>query len=229
MIKRCKMKNILITLLIIIGLNFNTQAQRRKDKLENTVDSLSYALGISFAESIQKLNISDINVEKITLALDNVMNENEPKMSVQDAQNLIQKYLIELSEKQKQENLIKANEFLEENAKKEDVHVISEGLQYKILREGMGNYPQSNSKVKTNYKGTLLDGTVFDSSYERGEPIEFELGRVIKGWQEAIKHMKPGAKWILYIHPDLAYGERETGNIPPNSLLIFEIELLSVQ
>ena len=89
--------------------------------------------------------------------------------------------------------------------------------------------PTLANRVKTHYKGTLLDGTEFDSSYERGEPIDFKLGGVIKGWQEALQLMKPGAKWILYIHPDLGYGERGTGPIPANSLLIFEIELLSVE
>ena len=103
------------------------------------------------------------------------------------------------------------------------------GLQYKVITEGTGLSPTPKSKVKAHYKGTLVDGTVFDSSYDRGEPIVFGVNQVIRGWQEALVIMKPGAKWILYIPPYLGYGDRDSGPIPANSILIFEIELLSVE
>lgn len=226
------MKKIIITglALVIVLISLQANAQwNRKDKLETDVDSLSYAIGISFANSIQNQSIPELDIDKIALALEHVINENNPKMTVQDAQTLIKNYLTELNEKKKQENLIQANKFLEDNGKDDSIYKLPSGLQYKILRKGSGESPINTSKVKTHYKGTLLDGTVFDNSYDRGEPIEFQLGRVIKGWQEALKLMKPGAKWILYIHPDLGYGERPTSSIPANSLLIFEIELLSVK
>jgi len=226
------MKRVIISIyaVALFLISIQAYAQRsKKDKLETEVDSLSYAIGISFANSIKTQDIPELNIDKITMALENLINENEPKMTVQEAQKFIQTYLTGLKEKQKQENLIKANEFLEDNMKKDGVHVLPSGLQYKIIKEGIGVSPTLANKVKTHYKGTLLDGTEFDSSYERGEPIEFKLGGVIKGWQEALKLMKPGSKWILYIHPDLGYGERGTGPIPANSLLIFEIELLSVE
>lgn len=223
------MKNILITLLIIIGLNPNSQAQRRKDKLENKADSISYAIGISFANSIQSQHIPELSIEKIALAMENVLNDNEPKMSAQDAQKFIQAYLTELKEIQKRDNLIKANEFLEDNKTKSNIIVLPSGLQYEVIRAGQGQSPVLANRVKTHYKGMLLDGTVFDSSYDRGEPIVLGVGQVIDGWKQALQLMKPGAKWKLYIHPDLGYGERATGNIPANSLLIFEIELLSIE
>ena len=119
--------------------------------------------------------------------------------------------------------------FLDENKKKPGVVTLPSGLQYKIIKEGEGPSPLKTSKVKAHYKGTLMDGTVFDSSYERGEPITFGVNQVIKGWQEALVLMKPGAKWMLYIPPYLGYGERNSGPIPANSLLIFEIELISIE
>lgn len=223
------MKNILIILILITGFCLNSQAQRRKDRLENKADSISYAIGISFANSIQNQHIPELNIEKIALALENVLNDNEPKMTAQDAQKFLQVYLTELKEIQKRDNLIKANEFLESNKKKGNITVLPSGLQYEVINEGQGQSPVLANRVKTHYKGMLLDGTVFDSSYDRGEPIVLGVGQVIDGWKQALQLMKPGAKWKLYIHPDLGYGERATGNIPANSLLIFEIELLSIE
>jgi FKBP-type peptidyl-prolyl cis-trans isomerase len=224
------MKKIGLIILISVLIISTSSAQKgKKNQLENEVDSASYALGISVATSIKRLNIPDLSLEKIYMAIDDVMKNEETKLTLKESEKYIQFYLTELKESQKIENLISANKFLEENKKREGVQVIQEGLQYEVLREGLGESPLSTSKVKTHYKGTLLDGSVFDSSYDRGEPIEFQLGRVIKGWQEALKLMKPGAKWKLYIHPNLGYGERATESIPANSLLIFEIELLSVE
>ena len=223
------MKNILIILLLIAGFCLNSQAQRRKDRLENKADSISYAIGVSFGNSIQSQHIPELSIEKIALAMENVLNDHEPKMTAQDAQKFIQAYLTELKEIQKRDNLIKANEFLENNKKKSNITVLPSGLQYEVIKEGQGQSPVLANRVKTHYKGMLLDGTVFDSSYDRGEPIVLGVGQVIDGWKQALQLMKPGAKWKLYIHPDLGYGERATGNIPANSLLIFEIELLSIE
>jgi FKBP-type peptidyl-prolyl cis-trans isomerase FklB len=224
------MKKIFLLVLLSVMIVAESSAQRgKKDKLENVADSVSYALGVSFATSIQSLKIPDLNLEKIYKAIEDVMESEEAKFTVNESQQVIQAYITELKEIQKKDNLVEANMFLEENKKREGVLVIQEGLQYEVLKEGSGESPTSSSKVKTHYKGTLLDGSVFDSSYDRGQPIDFPLGRVIKGWQEALKLMKPGAKWKLYVHPNLGYGERDTKEIPANSLLIFEIELLSFE
>jgi FKBP-type peptidyl-prolyl cis-trans isomerase FklB len=224
------MKKIALLILVSVLMIAESSAQRgKKNRLENVTDSVSYAIGISFANSMKNLKIPELNLEKIYMAIEDAMETSETKLTASESQQIIQAYMTELKEYQIKENLINANEFLEENRKREGVIVLPSGLQYEVLLEGTGESPVSSSKVTTHYKGTLLDGSVFDSSYDRGEPIDFQLGRVIKGWQEALKLMKPGAKWKLYIHPDLGYGERVTESIPANSLLIFEIELLSVE
>jgi FKBP-type peptidyl-prolyl cis-trans isomerase len=125
----------------------------------------------------------------------------------------------------------RAEKFLMENKTKEGVKTLPSGLQYKVIKDGTGKTPKASDTVVTHYRGTLIDGTEFDSSYKRGEPAEFPVGGVIKGWTEALQLMKEGAKWILYVPPKLAYGERGTpgGPIGPNETLIFEIELIKVK
>ncbi|MDX1815211.1 MAG: FKBP-type peptidyl-prolyl cis-trans isomerase, partial [Thermodesulfobacteriota bacterium] len=129
-----------------------------------------------------------------------------------------------------EKNLAEGKSFLEKNAKKEGVKTLPSGLQYKVLKKGSGISPKKTDTVTVNYKGTLIDGTEFDSSYKRGKPATFRVGGVIAGWTEGLQLMKPGAKWQLFIPPNLAYGERGAGaRIAPNSTLIFEVELVSVQ
>jgi FKBP-type peptidyl-prolyl cis-trans isomerase len=125
----------------------------------------------------------------------------------------------------------KGQDFLAENAKKEGVKTLADGLQYKVIKDGTGASPKATDVVSVHYKGTLIDGTEFDSSYKRGQPTEFPVNRVIPGWTEALQLMKEGSKWILYIPSKLAYGERGTpgGPIPPDATLIFEVELLKVK
>jgi len=223
-------KAFILIAIITLSLNMSSWAQKgKKNKLENKVDSLSYAIGLSLGKSIKDQHIPDLNTDKIALAIEDILNTNEQKLSLEQSQQIIKTYLTDLQKKQKQDNLIEANEFLEDNRAKANVVVLPSGLQYEILREGKGLSPTRTNKVRTHYKGTLLDGTTFDSSYDRGEPISFGVGQVIKGWQEALQLMKPGSKWKLFIHPDLGYGERATNSIPANSLLIFEIELLNIE
>ena len=126
------------------------------------------------------------------------------------------------------DNKTLGREFLEENAKKDSVITLPSGLQYKVLVKGEGEVPQSTDRVKVHYEGRLLDGTVFDSSYQRGEPTEFTPTQVIKGWTEALTMMPVGSKWQLYIPFDLAYGDRDTGKIKPDSMLIFDVELIDI-
>lgn len=129
---------------------------------------------------------------------------------------------------QGEQNLTKAQQFLEQNKQEPDVQVTESGLQYKVLEEGSGASPSADDTVRVHYRGTLLDGTEFDSSYARGEPAEFGVSQVISGWTEALQKMKVGGKWKLWIPPSQAYGARGQGPIPPNSLLVFEVELLDI-
>ena len=226
------MKRTAFLVFTLIGLIMvvESSAQRgKKDKLENMIDSVSYAIGINFASSLQKQNLSELHINKISQAIEDVFSNQDAKITEEQSQLLIKDYITKVQENLKNENLIKANAFLEENKGNEGVIVLPSGLQYLVLKDGDGINPLPTSKVKTHYKGTLLDGTVFDSSYERGEPITFGVNQVIKGWQEALVLMNPGSKWKLFVPPGLGYGERNTGSIPSNSLLIFEIELIGIE
>lgn len=157
-----------------------------------------------------------------------VMGTEVPGVSMDSTQILVQKQM-EYYKKAKYVETIKKNEdFLKENGKKKDVVTTASGLQYKIITKGTGEIPTATQRVKVNYRGTLIDGTEFDSSYKRNEPTTFACNQVIKGWTEALTMMPVGSKWELYIPQELAYGERDNGQIPPYSTLVFEVELLEI-
>ncbi|NLE29099.1 MAG: FKBP-type peptidyl-prolyl cis-trans isomerase [Phycisphaerae bacterium] len=200
----------------------------------NEKDQVSYALGFQIGNDLKSNNI-DINVDVFAKAIKDVMGDKKLAMSQEEIitalTNFQQKMraqaeanLKEMGEK----NLAEAKAFLETNAKKEGVKTLPSGLQYKVIKSGTGETPQATDKVKVNYVGKFLNGQEFDSSYKRGEPAEFNADQVIPGWTEALTMMKEGDKWELYIPPSLGYGEMGRGPIPPNSLLIFEVELLDV-
>ena len=226
-----KKTSFLILMFICILFVAEASAQRKKkNEMVNEIDSISYALGVNLGSSIKNLNIDNLNIKQINMGIENIINGGEVKISVEDGHKMIQAFLIDLQEKQVVENLEKANTFLDENKSKEGVITLPSGLQYKVITEGVGQNPMASDKVRVHYEGKLLDGTVFDSSYERGESITFGVNQVIKGWQEALQLMRPGAKWELYIPPTLGYGERGAGaSIPSNALLIFTVELLGVE
>jgi len=219
-------------------LTFFISYQQAQVTLENLIDSMSYAIGFDIGSNIKKGEV-DLDVDLIAEGLAKALESDDPELlSAQDIQAMVQAWQMQAQQKftermQKiaEENRAKGDAFLAENAEKEGITVTESGLQYKVIEEGEGNRPTDSSMVTVHYEGKLLDGTTFDSSYERGEPIEFEVGQVIPGWTEAIQLMRPGAKWQVYIPSDLGYGERGTpnGEIPPNSVLIFDVELLSVQ
>jgi FKBP-type peptidyl-prolyl cis-trans isomerase len=144
-------------------------------------------------------------------------------------QNDLQERANARMQQQAEENLAEAEAFLEENKEREGVQVLEPGLQYMVMEEGEGESPPADATVTAHYSGTLLDGTEFDSSYDRGEPLQIAANQVIQGWTKALTNMKPGSKWKVWIHPDLAYGEQGRPTIPPNSLLVFEMELLSYE
>jgi len=226
------MKKTSLLIIALIGIFFIGEAnaqRKKKDELKTEIDSVSYALGVNMGSSIKNLNIDNINVEQINKGIKDIITTDEVKISADDAHLLIQNFLINLQEKQKMENIEKGNAFLEENKTKEGVVTLPSGLQYLVTEEGAGQSPLATDRVKVHYEGKLIDGTIFDSSIERGEPIVFGVNQVIMGWQEALQLMKPGSKWTLFIPANLGYGERVAGSIPANSLLIFEVELLGIE
>ncbi len=223
------MKHLVWALVLVAG--FATASETYSDK-----DILSYSLGHQTGSSAKKQEL-DISTEAFITGLKDAMagkaSAIDPEKQQAVMANFKQQYLQRMQAKQQEQamsNLEKADAFLAENQKKDGITTTESGLQYRVITEGEGTSPTLNNSVVVHYKGTLIDGTEFDSSYKRGEPIEFPVTGVIRGWTEALQLMKPGAKYELFIPPALGYGERGAGAaIPPNSALIFEVELVEVK
>jgi FKBP-type peptidyl-prolyl cis-trans isomerase FklB len=194
------------------------------------MDKLSYALGMSMASSLLQSGFTNIDAESFTQAFKDIMNNADTLVTEQEADRLIRSYFAERQQEMLSKNLQEGREFLAENAKREGVVTLPSGLQYEILTESDGPKPSLTDKVKCHYQGTLIDGTVFDSSIRRGQPAVFGVNQVIKGWVEALQLMSVGSKWRLFIPSELAYGEQGAGkDIQPNSTLIFDVELLGIE
>ena len=199
-------------------------------------DRLSYALGLSMGNNFRSSGIEKINVQDFADGVAAVFYGSEPRMSYDEAKAEIQKFFTELQAKQDEaakvmgeQNARAGEAFLTENGKRSEVKTTASGLQYEVLEEGDGPRPEAGDQVVVHYTGKLIDGTVFDSSEERGEPATFGVTQVIPGWVEALQMMKEGAKWRLFIPSNLAYGPNGAGNIiGPNSTLIFDVELIKV-
>jgi FKBP-type peptidyl-prolyl cis-trans isomerase len=227
-----------IIFLMAVGILFASiscsQNGTKKVKLETNIDSVSYAIGVIFGtqnlEQIKSAPSGDeINTSVMASAFTTVISEGDVLISDDDAKTLINNFFQNASTKLAQKNLEEGNAFLEKNKAREGVVTTASGLQYEIITEGKGPKPTADDQVKVDYTGTLIDGTVFDSSVERGQPATFGVGQVIPGWTEALELMPVGSKWKIYIPADLAYGERGAGNdIGPNATLIFEVELLEI-
>ena len=197
-------------------------------------DSVAYYMGVSIAENIKKDKATYENYfdKKVFLIGFQEALKDSAQISEKEGRQVMGRYsreLMELKEKLKAERIAAQKAFLEENAAKAGIITTESGLQYEIITAGRGASPEASDRVEVHYEGTLIDGTVFDSSYERGESITFGVGQVIKGWTEVLQLMKEGAKYRAYIPADLAYGDRDMGEIPPGSTLIFDIELLKVK
>lgn len=193
------------------------------------MDKISYALGLGIGQQLKSMNIENFNVQDFTQSICDVLTGAEPAISHREAQTLLNEYFDRQARKQAEGAIAEGKVFLEANAKKEGVTVTKSGLQYQVLREGTGRSPKATDKVRCHYEGTLIDGTVFDSSYRRGEPADFPLNGVIPGWTEGVQLMKEGAKYRFFIPYLLGYGERGAGSsIPPYSTLIFDVELVKV-
>jgi len=197
--------------------------------LKTNVDSVAYAIGISVAGSLKSLGLSDINTEHLIRAINETLKGGTTAMTAEQANQVIGEYFQKQTSVKGQANKQAGEKFLAENKKRPEVKTTESGLQYEVIKMGEGPKPTATDRVKVNYHGTLADGTVFDSSVERGEPVEFPVNGVIQGWQEALQLMPVGSKWKVYLPSELAYGERAAGpTIGPNSALVFEVELLEI-
>ena len=202
----------------------------KEKSIKTEEEKYSYAIGYQFAQNLKGQNVT-VDGEALAQAVKDVLNDKDPKITEQQMQESMQKMYESRRakmEKEAEENKTKGAAFLEENKGKDGVKTTDSGLQYKVLSEGDGKKPSENDTVSVHYKGTLINGDEFDSSYKRNQPAEFPVKAVIPGWTEALQLMKTGAKYQLWIPSELAYGERGRPNIPPNSVLVFEVELLDI-
>ena len=200
------------------------------------MDKLSYALGIGIGSQLAQMGAKDLNIDDFAQAIKDVITGKPLQVDDQEAQQIVQKFFQEQEEKQRAAAIEKGKaarkegeDFLAANGKKENVVTLPSGLQYQVLKEGDGKKPKVTDKVRCHYEGTLINGTVFDSSYKRGEPAVFPLNQVIAGWTEVLQLMQEGAKYRFFIPYNLAYGERGAGaSIPPYAALVFDVELIDV-
>lgn len=194
------------------------------------MDKFSYAIGLGIGQNLLSMGAKGIAVDDFAQAIKDVLEGNQTAISHTEARDIVNKYFAELEEKMNAANIEAGKKFLEENNKREGVVTLPSGLQYEVITEGnVGRYAKATDQVQCHYEGTLIDGTLFDSSIKRGQPATFGVNQVIPGWVEALQLMPEGAKWKLYIPSDLAYGAQGAGEmIPPHSTLVFEVELQKI-
>lgn len=191
--------------------------------------NISYALGMNIAQNLANSGLEKLDEAAFISGLKAVLSGGQTDMSVDEANGLLQTFFTQLENKKHEAAIAEGKVFLEKNAKREEVVTLASGLQYEVIKSGDGVRPQATDKVKCHYHGTLIDGTVFDSSVQRGEPAVFPVNGVIQGWVEALQLMQVGSKWRLFVPSDLAYGSRGAGGaIGPHTTLIFEVELLAI-
>jgi len=236
---RLSIKSVLLCL-AVLTISASAQGQNKKKKkkkknkhkmeLTQEVDSVSYSIGVNIAKQLQSQGMKELNSAVFAQALDDVYNKSEMKISEADGQKILQDYFTNLKKKADEEAAKEGREFLEKNGKRPEVTTTQSGLQYEVLTEGAGDKPTAESTVRVHYHGMLLDGTVFDSSVDRGETISFPLNRVIAGWTEGVQLMTVGSKYKFYIPYDLAYGAAGSPpKIPGFAALIFEVELFEIE
>ncbi|REC93674.1 FKBP-type peptidyl-prolyl cis-trans isomerase [Kushneria indalinina] len=216
--------------------NGNDASAQQQDDFESDQARLAYAVGVTLARNLHE-DMEDLDVDNFTSGIKDVYDGDDIRLSDQQIGDALQQYQQQMIAEQQQqmqqqaeENAQAGQQFLEENAGKDGVETTDSGLQYRVMESGddSGAQPGDEDQVRVNYEGRTIDGEVFDSSYERGEPVTFQTNQVIPGWQEALKMMHPGDQWEIYVPSDLAYGEAGTGPIEPNQTLIFKVELLDV-
>lgn len=193
------------------------------------MNKISYALGLSIGNNFKSSGINDLELSDFAAGVKDILENKEPKISYDEAKKVINDFFMKLQEEKLELNKKAGEEFLTINKGKAGIITLPSGLQYEVLKTGEGNKPKATDKVRCHYHGTLINGTVFDSSIERGEPAVFGVNQVIAGWTEALQLMNEGSKWRLFIPSNLAYGERGAGEvIEPNSTLIFDVELIEI-
>lgn len=193
------------------------------------MDKFSYGLGMGIGQNLLSMGVKDMSIEDFIKGISDVLSGNKTELTHSEAQKVVNEHFQKLAEEAYAVNRNAGEKFLAENAKKEGVTTLPSGLQYEVIKEGNGKKPSANDRVQCHYEGTLIDGTIFDSSIKRGEPAVFGVNQVIRGWVEALQLMQEGAKWRLYIPYDMAYGEHGAGEmIPPYSALVFDVELIKV-
>lgn len=216
----------------VMALSSCAGTYQKGDRMPETttaqIDTISYALGMYYGKMVTSSPFGELNLNQMKKGFKDVLNEEETMLEEQDIVMLIQSYLRDRMAYESERSLEEGEKFLAANKEKEGVVETESGLQYKIEVEGAGISPEETDTVEVNYEGRLIDGTVFDSSYDGGESVKFPLNRVIKGWTEGLTYAKEGGKIQLYIPAELGYGQRGTGPIPGNSTLIFDIELVKV-
>jgi len=243
-------KSLLLTALCVLAAA-SCYSQKKKDKkdkneisLNNKADSISYSLGVSTGQNVKSQGLDSINAEVIARAIRDVYSSNKLLISPDEANKILSDYFKNIQGKKGEVAKVAGKKFLDENKTKPGVVTLPSGLQYMVIKEGvidksamtdtvntpvLKNKPALTDKVTTHYHGTLIDGTVFDSSVQRGQPASFPVNGVIKGWTEALQLMTVGSKWKLFIPYELAYGEKGAGKmIGPFTTLIFEVELISI-
>ncbi|MEA4867860.1 FKBP-type 22 kDa peptidyl-prolyl cis-trans isomerase [bioreactor metagenome] len=196
---------------------------------QGLIDSVSYAVGASLGSMVKQTDFGTLNMKELNAALEDVMNDKDPKIDMGLANEIITKYLTKRQEAVSVKSAEEAAKFFEENKQKEGVVALESGLQYKILAEGNGITPAPEDTIEVHYKGTLIDGTQFDSSYDRNETATLALNNFIPGWVEGMQKVSEGGKIELYIPAELAYGNQQMGTIKPGSTLIFEVELIKIK
>jgi FKBP-type peptidyl-prolyl cis-trans isomerase FklB len=206
-----------------------------KAELKDQKDKESYSLGYQFGRYLKGQGL-DLNLDVYSVGIKDALGDGKTLMTREEMDSTVtgvQQRMAAARQKELkahgEKNQAEGKAFLEANKAKNGVKTLASGLQYKVLSEGTGKTPAATDQVSVNYKGNLIDGTEFDSSYKRGAPVTFKVNGVIRGWTEALQLMKEGSKWQLFVPSDLAYGPQGTGPIPPNSVLVFEVELLSVK
>jgi len=225
------MKTGMIIILAFLFLVSQVNAQENL-VLKSQKDKMSYIIGMDIGNNLKTQSI-DVEPNILAKGVKDALTGGKPLLTEQEIRETMTAFQNEMRVKQEvvaRKNKEQGDSFLAENKKKEGVKTLQSGLQYKVIKVGVGKKPKLNDYVTTHYRGTLIDGTEFDSSYKRGQPATFQVSGVIPGWTEALQLMETGAKWQLFIPPNLAYGERGSGGvIGPNATLIFEIELISIQ
>ena len=235
------MKKIIFVSLAVAGLAISVRAQKKavvrpvakpmaqKLVLKDMVDSASYAIGMSEAKFMKQQGITRINSAIVSRAIDDVMNNKEGILNDAQCNSAVMSYINTIQREKSKEVIVAGEKFLAENKKRPEVKTSASGLQYEVIKEGSGIRPTADDSVTCHYAGTLLNGTEFDNSYKRGEPITFNLRGVIPGWTEGLQYMTIGSKYKLYIPYQLGYGIQGSGPIPGGAVLIFDVELLDVK